>query len=507
MSLEEAHTKFYQPMKLPKLKRRIAISKISTDLAKTEEYMSTKPCIIPNDDGPNIECTGSVSMSETSLSLKVPKHTTGDTPANEKTKSGAIPIIVLSPHHENVAYKDHSQLSSEKNEDNEKAALLFRTAAEKKTPQFPVVLHKILCNPESRDVISWLPHGRSWRIVDPNTLERKIIPKYFRHSKYSSFLRQVNGWGFCRVSDGPDLDSYYHEQFLRGLPQICLKMTRVGKRLVRPSTGCKSPNFYKISEKFPLPEYSETLISELSCELQDNKNCEVVQDYEDDGFVSPSDEQTSFSQFVADSTDHEPEHVGGPKDALESPGKSSQGSSVEAQGLPSNFMRSYLSRGGAQLLDPNYGNTATSPSIPIANLPIIHRPSNDSTPSASVPSDSSQVQSNSNINNLLGEIEGLRTQVIQNELHHCLDSVPHLLLQIAAQNSLENQLFNHSQQSNLPLLALENALRMSNQHRVPPQSDTTSLNEELQQLRQALAQSQKHNHLLAMHLAAVNSDP
>uniref|UniRef100_A0A7S4SJD5 HSF-type DNA-binding domain-containing protein n=1 Tax=Ditylum brightwellii TaxID=49249 RepID=A0A7S4SJD5_9STRA len=80
-----------------------------------------------------------------------------------------------------------------------------------KESSFPIKLHRILCNPDFHGIISWLPHGRSWRVLKPKAFEEKVIPIYFRHCRYSSFMRQVNGWGFKRVYQGADLNSYYHE--------------------------------------------------------------------------------------------------------------------------------------------------------------------------------------------------------------------------------------------------------------------------------------------------------
>lgn len=60
-----------------------------------------------------------------------------------------------------------------------------------KEPPFPVKLHRILSNPDFTDIICWLPHGRSWRVLKPKAFEERIIPMYFRHAKYASFMRQV----------------------------------------------------------------------------------------------------------------------------------------------------------------------------------------------------------------------------------------------------------------------------------------------------------------------------
>lgn len=60
----------------------------------------------------------------------------------------------------------------------------------KKDRTFPFKLHSILSNPEYEDIIAWLPHGRSWRILQQHAFEDKVIPVFFRHGRYSSFARQ-----------------------------------------------------------------------------------------------------------------------------------------------------------------------------------------------------------------------------------------------------------------------------------------------------------------------------
>mmetsp|Transcript_18725 Transcript_18725/g.38742 ORF Transcript_18725/g.38742 Transcript_18725/m.38742 type:complete len:561 (-) Transcript_18725:617-2299(-) len=127
-----------------------------------------------------------------------------------------------------------------------------------KEPTFPVKLHMILSNPDHEEVIKWLPHGRSWRIVKQKELEKKVIPLYFRHGRYSSFARQVNGWGFRRVMSGCDYNSYYHPLFLRGLPHLCDRIRRLTPKDMAErkldEAPPAAPDFYAISRKFPLPE-------------------------------------------------------------------------------------------------------------------------------------------------------------------------------------------------------------------------------------------------------------
>ena len=52
-------------------------------------------------------------------------------------------------------------------------------------------MHAILTNPALAGIVAWAPHGRSWRIIKPRSFEAAILPKFFEHSKFSSFVRQV----------------------------------------------------------------------------------------------------------------------------------------------------------------------------------------------------------------------------------------------------------------------------------------------------------------------------
>ena len=55
------------------------------------------------------------------------------------------------------------------------------------------------------------PHGRAWKIIDRKMLETIVIPKYFGKTKYSSFIRQLSGWGFKRLHrSGPGKSSLFY---------------------------------------------------------------------------------------------------------------------------------------------------------------------------------------------------------------------------------------------------------------------------------------------------------
>ena len=76
---------------------------------------------------------------------------------------------------------------------------------------FPIKLHRILCDESNAAVISWLEHGKAWKVHNPERFEAEIIPSNFKLTKLSSFTRQVNGWGFRRITKGADKGGFFHE--------------------------------------------------------------------------------------------------------------------------------------------------------------------------------------------------------------------------------------------------------------------------------------------------------
>ena len=62
-----------------------------------------------------------------------------------------------------------------------------------RVPSFPAKMHAILTRTDLKEIIQWQPHGRSWKVLKPREFEVRVIPIYFEHAKFSSFIRQANG--------------------------------------------------------------------------------------------------------------------------------------------------------------------------------------------------------------------------------------------------------------------------------------------------------------------------
>jgi len=74
--------------------------------------------------------------------------------------------------------------------------------------------------------VSWLSHGNAFKVHNVPVFVSEILPLFFKQTKYKSFQRQLNLWGFERIQNGPEKGSYYHKHFLRDKPNLCRHLTR-----------------------------------------------------------------------------------------------------------------------------------------------------------------------------------------------------------------------------------------------------------------------------------------
>lgn len=125
------------------------------------------------------------------------------------------------------------------------------------TEPFPEKLHRMLEETQKEgltDVVSFFSHGRAFSVHDIDKFVVDIMPRFFKQSKWNSFARQLNLYGFIRITSGPDAGGYYHELFLKGRPNLSFHMRRVGVPQGKDRRKCKSqlktvePDFYSMTK-------------------------------------------------------------------------------------------------------------------------------------------------------------------------------------------------------------------------------------------------------------------
>ena len=94
---------------------------------------------------------------------------------------------------------------------------------------FPLKLHGMLEDSETQgfqDIVAWQPGGRSFKVFNQKRFSTEIMSKYFNQTKYKSFQRQLNIYGFRRIRSGEFRGGYSHQFFQRDTPASCKHVIR-----------------------------------------------------------------------------------------------------------------------------------------------------------------------------------------------------------------------------------------------------------------------------------------
>jgi len=103
---------------------------------------------------------------------------------------------------------------------------------------FPFKLYKMLQDAHHKgweDVVSWGPDGLSLQVHDIDRFMADVLPAYFSQTKFKSFQRQLNFYGFTRAMGATSECAYCHRFLIRGNQEMCKKIVRAEKQEKRSS--------------------------------------------------------------------------------------------------------------------------------------------------------------------------------------------------------------------------------------------------------------------------------
>ncbi|KAK6232176.1 Heat shock factor (HSF)-type [Theobroma cacao] len=91
-------------------------------------------------------------------------------------------------------------------------------------PPFLMKTYMLVEDPITDDVISWNADGTGFVVWQPAEFSRDLLPTLFKHSNFSSFVRQLNTYGFRKVATSRW--EFCNEMFRKGDRELLCNIRR-----------------------------------------------------------------------------------------------------------------------------------------------------------------------------------------------------------------------------------------------------------------------------------------
>ncbi|KAJ2662655.1 Flocculation suppression protein [Coemansia sp. RSA 1200] len=144
--------------------------------------------------------------------------------------SAAATATALLEKHQQVESSGGASLSAQKP----------RLLIQKTHAAFVSKLYAMVADKNTDALISWSAEGDSFKVTDPVEFARQVLPAYFKHGNWQSFVRQLNMYGFHKISDlayggifgDAQLWMFKHYSFRRGELKQLQNIKRRGPKAV-----------------------------------------------------------------------------------------------------------------------------------------------------------------------------------------------------------------------------------------------------------------------------------
>lgn len=198
------------------------------------------------------------------------------------TKNASVPHLTSEDEEDLVAFEEEEEAgngASKNTTNHPRFVASSSSSSSSKGPQgdvkFPIRLHEMLqdvhqssSSSSLTEIVSWNPDGTAFKVHDKSQFETILLPKYFLQTKYRSFQRQLNHYGFERIANGGAFDGgYKHAHFLRDDSGKCHQMRRLKRqpllRRMVASTTDSHPCDYSPSQRmspFPSSQHRQPLV-------------------------------------------------------------------------------------------------------------------------------------------------------------------------------------------------------------------------------------------------------
>ncbi|KAI9303882.1 HSF-type DNA-binding-domain-containing protein [Cunninghamella echinulata] len=135
-------------------------------------------------------------------------------------------------------------------------------------------------------LIAWTYSGTSFIVCNITEFSRDVLPKHFKHNNFSSFVRQLNMYGFHKVNKSPrghrtlaenQIWEFSHSKFLRGRADL---LDEIKRKALESDIARREHNGVDISSQMTMMQMAQSDMRQQLIQLQSNFS-QVVKEIEE----------------------------------------------------------------------------------------------------------------------------------------------------------------------------------------------------------------------------------